>query len=200
MNINVELRGIKNEILSVEPDKFPSFNDMITEYTTETNGVLTYLKINDKEIPISYISELQNAHFEGGESIVLEFKSKKEVLITLCDEALIYLKKVKENSESFSKELLLNTQEGNKMLTALSEGFQSLLKIIEQIEITSKKKIYSDEDMEKINEIIKAMLQAQEEKDTLELSDIVDFDFEEILKLFESIFEEGKRMLNESFN
>ncbi|BBE30547.1 hypothetical protein OSSY52_06880 [Tepiditoga spiralis] len=200
MNINVELRGIKNETLSVEPEKFQSFNDMITEYTNETEGILTYLKINDKEIPISYISELQNAHFEGGENIVLEFKPKKDVLMTLCDEALVYLNKVKENSESFSKELLLNTQEGQKMLSALSEGFQSLLKIIEQIEIFSNKKIYSDEDIEKIKKVIESMFKAQEEKDTLELSDIVDFDFEEILKLFEEIFEEGKRLLNESFN
>jgi len=87
-NINLTISGMLNVRKDIPKEEYENFDAMVKSYIDETEGVLTNIKINGKEIPLKYYNEIKGAFFEGGETIELEFSSKKEVLKDLLDKLL----------------------------------------------------------------------------------------------------------------
>lgn len=199
-NINLKISGIINQTEDISKEKYENFDVMVKNYIDETNGVLTNIKINGKEIPLNYYDEIKNAFFEGGETVELEFLSKKEVLKDLVSQGFEYIDKLQSNLENISKEVLMNTEEGHKMLNSIAEGFEALLNILSQTVEHTNNKLYNDKDLEKIKEVVTAIVNAQQDQDYLEVSDIIDFDLPEVITIFESGFKEADRILNEKAN
>ncbi|MDN5341786.1 hypothetical protein OF820_12180 [Oceanotoga sp. DSM 15011] len=196
----LSLSGIKNENFEIEKNEFETFEKLVDFYGEDTKGILTYIKINDQEIPLNYFDEVKNAFFEGGESIELMFETKKSVLNSLIEEGFEYINKVRENLDNLSKEVLMNSQEGHKMLGSLSEGFEALLTIINQTNEYIGEVTYNEQQIEKIKSILSTIVQAQASKNYIELSDNVDFDLPEIINIFDDVLKESKRILNHKVN
>lgn len=199
-NINLTITGITDEKKDIPKEKYENFDSMVKSYINETKGVLTNIKINGKEIPLNYYNEIKEAFFEGGETVELEISSKKDVLKDLTKQGFEYIEKLRDNLENLSKEVLMNTEEGHKMLKSMSEGFDALLNILSQVTEYTGKDLYNEKDLEKIKDIVTTIVKAQEDQDYLEISDIVDFDLSEIIKIFEKGFEKADRALNEINN
>jgi Mg2+ and Co2+ transporter CorA len=199
-NINLSISGIINEKKEIPKEEYKNFDTMVQSYINETRGILTNIKINGKEIPLNYYNEIKGAFFEGGETVELEFSSKKDVLKDLITQGFEYIEKLEMNLENISKEVLMNTEEGHKMLNSIAEGFEALLNILSQVTKFTEDKLYTDEDLEKIKEVVTTIVKAQEDQDYLEVSDIIDFDLPEVIKIFEKGFKEGDRTLNETTN
>jgi hypothetical protein len=196
----LSLSGIKNENFEIEKNEFETFEKLVDFYGEDTKGILTYIKINDQEIPLNYFDEVKNAFFEGGESIELMFETKKSVLNSLIEEGFEYINKVRENLDNLSKEVLMNSQEGHKMLKSLSEKFEALLTIINQTNEYIGEVTYNEQQIEKIKSILSTIVQAQASKNYIELSDNVDFDLPEIINIFDDVLKESKRILNHKVN
>ncbi|MDK2945355.1 hypothetical protein [Geotoga petraea] len=199
-NINLSISGIINEKKEIPKEEYKNFDTMVQSYINETRGILTNIKINGKEIPLNYYNEIKGAFFEGGETVELEFSSKKDVLKDLITQGFEYIEKLEMNLENISKEVLMNTEEGHKMLNSIAEGFEALLNILSQVTKFTEDKLYTDEDLEKIKEVVTTIVKAQEDQDYLEVSDIIDFDLPEVIKIFEKGFKEADRILNETSN
>jgi len=193
--INVETKGIENDKKIYKINEFKNFDTLANYYIGKTEGVLTKIIINGKEIPLSFYDEIKNAYFEGGEDILLEISSKQFVLIDLTEQSINYILKIKENMEKFSKEVLLKSTEGYKMLNAIAEGIQSLLSILEQVSVFTSKTLYADDDIKKISKVINAIVESQKISDSIELSDIIDYDLPEIVDNIYTMFEEAERLL-----
>ncbi len=198
--INLTISGIISETKDIPKEEYDNFDTMVKNYIDETQGVLTSIKINGKEIPLNYYNEIKGAFFEGGESVELEFSSKKEVLKDLIKQGFEYIDKLQTNLENISKEVLMNTEEGHKMLNSIAEGFEALLNILSQVTEYTENKLYNEEDLEKIKDVVTTIVKAQEDQDYLEVSDIIDFDLPEVIKIFEQGFKEADRILNGKTN
>ena len=193
--VRIKITGIKYEEATVDSDKYGNFEEMVKDYINITQGVLTRIKINEKEIPLTYYDEIKDAFFEGGEEIELEFSSRDSVLLTLINQSYEYIKKVRENLENVSQEILLNTPEGHNLLNSIAEGMQALLDILEQTRIYIGINFYESEDLEAIQNIISKLIDAQKNEDFLELSDIIGSEFEKILDIFENLLDKAYNIL-----
>ena len=193
--VRIKITGIKYEEATVDSDKYGNFEEMVKDYINITQGVLTRIKINEKEIPLTYYDEIKDASFEGGEEIELEFSSRDSVLLTLINQSYEYIKKVRENLENVSQEILLNTPEGHNLLNSIAEGMQALLDILEQTRIYIGINFYESEDLEAIQNIISKLIDAQKNEDFLELSDIIGSEFEKILDIFENLLDKAYNIL-----
>jgi len=194
-NIKLRISGVKTDNLDIPADKYNTFEEMVQDYISKTQGVLTKIKINEKEIPLNYYDEIKDSFFEGGEEVELEFTSKKEVLLDLISQSLEYISKVRENLERVSKEVLLNTNEGHKMLNSIAEGLQALLDVIEQTRAFSEEDFYNPGDLDDVQNVVQDIIRSQGEQDYLELSDIIEFDFNEVLSTFEAILKNAQKTL-----
>jgi len=194
-NIKLRISGVKTFDLDIPADKYNTFEEMVQDYISKTKGVLTKITINEKEIPLNYYDEIKDSFFEGGEEVELEFTSKKEVLFDLISQSLEYISKVRENLERVSKEVLLNTNEGHKMLNSIAEGLQALLDVIEQTRAFSEEDFYNPGDLDDVQNVVQDIIRSQGEQDYLELSDIIEFDFNEVLSTFETILKNAQKTL-----
>lgn len=194
-NIKLKISGIKTDNLDIPAEKYNTFEEMVQDYINKTQGVLTKIKINEKEIPLSYYDEIKDSFFEGGEEVELEFTSKKEVLFDLISQSLEYITKVRENLERVSKEVLLNTNEGHTMLNSIAEGLQALLDVIEQARAFSEEDFYNPGDLDDVQNVVQDIIKSQGNQDYLELSDIIEFDFNEVLSTFETILKNAQKTL-----
>ncbi|PNR99296.1 hypothetical protein X928_07805 [Petrotoga miotherma DSM 10691] len=194
-NIKLRISGVKTDNLDIPADKYNTFEEMVQDYISKTQGVLTKIKINEKEIPLNYYDEIKDSFFEGGEEVELEFTSKKEVLFDLISQSLEYISKVRENLERVSKEVLLNTNEGHTMLNSIAEGLQALLDVIEQTRAFSEEDFYNPGDLNEVQNVVQHIIRSQGNQDYLELSDIIEFDFDGVLSTFETILKNAQKTL-----
>ena len=194
-NIKLRISGVKTDNLDIPADKYNTFEEMVQDYISKTQGVLTKIKINEKEIPLNYYDEIKDSFFEGGEEVELEFTSKKEVLFDLISQSLEYIRKVRENLERVSKEVLLNTNEGHTMLNSIAEGLQALLDVIEQTRAFSEEDFYNPGDLNEVQNVVQHIIRSQGNQDYLELSDIIEFDFDGVLSTFETILKNAQKTL-----
>lgn len=193
--VRIKITGIKNEESIVDSDKYSNFEEMVKDYIDITQGVLTKIKINEKEIPLTYYDEIKDAFFEGGEEVELEFSSRDSVLLLLISQSYEYINKVRESLEKVSQEILLNTPEGHNLLNSVAEGMQALLDIIEQTRIYTGINFYEYSELEEIQNILSKLINAQNNNDFLELSDIVGSEFEKILDIFEHLLDKAHNIL-----
>ncbi|PNR93706.1 hypothetical protein [Petrotoga sp. 9PWA.NaAc.5.4] len=196
-NIRLTIKGIKNETKDIPHDKYKNFEEMVKDYIEKTQGVLTNIKINEKEVPLNYYNEIKDAFFEGGEEVELEFSSKKKVLNELISQSYEYIEKVKENLEKVSKEVLLNTDEGHKMLMSIAEGIEAMLDVIEQTKNFTGEKFYEPEELKNVQNIVVSIINAQNNNDYLELSDIMEFNFQEVLDVFTELLNKAEKVLRD---
>ncbi|OQY09035.1 MAG: hypothetical protein B6I29_04265 [Marinitoga sp. 4572_148] len=186
-----------NEIFEREfsKDQFKDFNELVNFFQTEkVHSVLTGIKINDKEIPMKFYDDIKNAFFEGGETIELTFDDLYGLVKKLLLEGEQYISKIENSLNTISKEIMLNSEEGHKMLKALAEGLQAMNTIISQASKVLNKTFISQEEMEKQKEILEKITESQDISDNVEISDIIDYDFPELLNIFKSAF---KRAIEE---
>jgi len=193
--VRIKITGIKNEESIVDSDKYSNFEEMVKNYIDITQGVLTKIKINEKEIPLTYYDEIKDAFFEGGEEVELEFSSRDSVLLLLISQSYEYINKVRESLEKVSQEILLNTPEGHNLLNSVAEGMQALLDIIEQTRIYTGINFYEYSELEEIQNILSKLIDAQNNNDFLEQSDIVGSEFEKILDIFEHLLDKAHNIL-----
>jgi hypothetical protein len=64
--VRIKISGLINEDSKVDFDKYSNFEEMVKDYINITQGVLTKIKINEKEIPLAYYDEIKDA-FSGVE-------------------------------------------------------------------------------------------------------------------------------------
>ncbi|HOO75568.1 MAG TPA: hypothetical protein PLS66_09750, partial [Tepiditoga sp.] len=57
------------------------------------------------------------------------------------------------------------------------------------------KTLYTDDDIKKISKVINAIVESQKSSDSIELSDIIDYDLPEIVDNMHTMFEEAERLL-----
>jgi len=202
-SLTVKITGVLPSINVIETSDYKDFDSLVKEYINKTGGVLTKIIINEKEVPMKFYDEIKTSFFEGGEVIELEFSDRNYVLMNLFESGKDYINKIKQNLDSVSRQALLDSQQSHEMLQAVAEGFQAMINIImiAENQMFFGKAIHTPEQLEKIKKVVSQIVSSQEKKDSVDLSDIIDFDLPQTLETFKEIFENAeKEMKKEKSN
>lgn len=202
-SLTVKITGVLPSINVIETSDYKDFDSLVKEYINKTGGVLTKFIINEKEVPMKFYDEIKTSFFEGGEVIELEFSDRNYVLMNLFESGKDYINKIKQNLDSVSRQALLDSQQSHEMLQAVAEGFQAMINIImiAENQMFFGKAIHTPEQLDKIKKVVSQIVSSQEKKDSVDLSDIIDFDLPQTLETFKEIFENAeKEMKKEKSN
>jgi hypothetical protein len=202
-SLTVKITGVLPSVNVIETTDYKDFDSLVKEYINKTGGVLTKILINEKEVPMKFYDEIKTSFFEGGEVIELEFSDRNYVLMNLFESGKDYINKIKQNLDSVSKQALLDSEQSHEMLQAVAEGFQAMINIImiAENQMFFGKAIHTPEQLEKIKKVVSQIVISQEKKDSVDLSDIIDFDLPQTLETFKEIFENAeKEMKKEKSN
>ena len=191
----VKITGVLPSVDEIETTDYKNFDSLVKEYINKTGGVLTKILINEKEVPMKFYDEIKTSFFEGGEVIELEFSDRNYVLMNLFESGKDYIDKIKQSLDSVSKQALLDSEQSHEMLQAVAEGFQAMINIImiAENQMFFGKAIHTPEQLEKIKKVVSQIVISQEKKDSVDLSDIIDFDLPQTLEIFRKIFETAER-------
>ncbi|HQH33456.1 MAG TPA: hypothetical protein PLA84_07990 [Petrotogaceae bacterium] len=194
-SLTVKITGVLPSVNVIETTDYKDFDSLVKEYINKTGGVLTKILINEKEVPMKFYDEIKTSFFEGGEVIELEFSDRNYVLMNLFESGKDYINKIKQNLDSVSKQALLDSEQSHEMLQAVAEGFQAMINIImiAENQMFFGKAIHTPEQLEKIKKVVSQIVISQEKKDSVDLSDIIDFDLPQTLETFREIFETAER-------
>jgi len=202
-SLTVKITGVLPSVNVIETTDYKDFDSLVKEYINKTGGVLTKIIINEKEVPMKFYDEIKTSFFEGGEVIELEFSDRNYVLMNLFESGKDYINKIKQNLDSVSRQALLDSQQSHEMLQAVAEGFQAMINIImiAENQMFFGKAIHTPEQLDKIKKVVSQIVSSQEKKDSVDLSDIIDFDLPQTLETFKEIFENAeKEMKKEKSN
>jgi|GEM_PF-900030 len=202
-SLTVKITGVLPSVNVIETTDYKDFDSLVKEYINKTGGVLTKILINEKEVPMKFYDEIKTSFFEGGEVIELEFSDRNYVLMNLFESGKDYINKIKQNLDSVSKQALLDSEQSHEMLQAVAEGFQAMINIImiAENQMFFGKAIHTPEQLDKIKKVVSQIVSSQEKKDSVDLSDIIDFDLPQTLETFKEIFENAeKEMKKEKSN
>jgi len=191
----VKITGVLPSVNEIETTDYKNFDSLVKEYINKTGGVLTKILVNEKEVPMKFYDDIKTSFFEGGEVIELEFSDRNYVLMNLFESAKDYIDKIKQSLDSVSKQALLDSEQSHEMLKAVAEGFQAMINIImiAENQMFFGKAIHTPEQLEKIKKVVSQIVISQEKKDSVDLSDIIDFDLPQTLEIFRKIFETAER-------
>ncbi|HOT32297.1 MAG TPA: hypothetical protein PLP09_09040, partial [Petrotogaceae bacterium] len=180
----VKITGVLPSVDEIETTDYKNFDSLVKEYINKTGGVLTKILINEKEVPMKFYDEIKTSFFEGGEVIELEFSDRNYVLMNLFESGKDYIDKIKQSLDSVSKQALLDSEQSHEMLQAVAEGFQAMINIImiAENQMFFGKAIHTPEQLEKIKKVVSQIVISQEKKDSVDLSDIIDFDLPQTLE------------------
>jgi len=194
-SLTVKITGVLPSINVIETSDYKDFDSLVKEYINKTGGVLTKIIINEKEVPMKFYDEIKTSFFEGGEVIELEFSDRNYVLMNLFESGKDYINKIKQNLDSVSRQALLDSQQSHEMLQAVAEGFQAMINIImiAENQMFFGKAIHTPEQLDKIKKVVSQIVSSQEKKDSVDLSDIIDFDLPQTLETFKEIFENAEK-------
>ena len=191
----VKITGVLPSVDEIETTDYKNFDSLVKEYINKTGGVLTKILVNEKEVPMKFYDDIKTSFFEGGEVIELEFSDRNYVLMNLFESGKDYIDKIKQSLDSVSKQALLDSEQSHEMLKAVAEGFQAMINIImiAENQMFFGKAIHTPEQLEKIKKVVSQIVISQEKKDSVDLSDIIDFDLPQTLETFREIFETAER-------
>jgi hypothetical protein len=191
----VKITGVLPSVNEIETTDYKNFDSLVKEYINKTGGVLTKILVNEKEVPMKFYDDIKTSFFEGGEVIELEFSDRNYVLMNLFESGKDYIDKIKQSLDSVSKQALLDSEQSHEMLKAVAEGFQAMINIImiAENQMFFGKAIHTPEQLEKIKKVVSQIVISQEKKDSVDLSDIIDFDLPQTLEIFRKIFETAER-------
>lgn len=195
--VRVIINGQEQNYTSSE---FESFGDFLKRIIPE-GKVLKTLKINEKVIPISYVDELKGARIDEDITIEMELVNTVEFLKDTLNDVLGYINNVKELLPKVSSNVIVGNEEGWRAIKDLADGIsamENLRNSTNQITKLSESELAMSTTMEEITDTLKELLVALDNRDNVEISDIVENKIPSVLdyyiEYFSKVLEALKRI------
>ncbi|KAF2961599.1 hypothetical protein [Fervidobacterium sp. 2310opik-2] len=153
--------------------------------------VLKSLKINDKDIPISFVEELKGAKIDEDIKIEMEFVNTVEFLKETLNDVLGYINNVKVLLPQVASSLIVGNESGWKAITDLSDGLaamENLRNSTQQITKLSEEELNLSKNREEIANTLRELLNSLSNRDNIEISDIVENKIPDVLDYYIEYF------------
>ena len=188
-----------NEI-QFEKDKYETFKDFYEENKIP-NKVLSKLKINDNEVPVSHLEEIYTANFEGEETIEMQFDDLIPFTLNLLGNLEQYLDKFEAALPNFAASIKTGDSKSIEGLQSLQEGVKALETMKSNLfTLTGTTEDDFNEfngEREKLQTVLKEVNEAISNKDWEELSQQLEYDLPEGLDYYKRIFKKAEEILRQ---
>ncbi len=195
--VKVIINGQEQNYTSSE---FENFGDFLKKIIPE-GKVLKTLKINEKIIPISYVDELKGARIDEDITIEMEIVNTVEFLKDTLHDVLGYINNVKELLPKVSSNVIVGNEEGWRAIKDLADGIsamENLRNSTNQITKLSESELAMSTTMEEVTDTLRELLVALDNRDNVEISDIVENKIPSVLdyyiEYFSKVLEALKRI------
>lgn len=161
--------------------------------------VLKTLKINEKIIPISYVDELKGARIDEDITIEMELVNTVEFLKDTLNDVLGYINNVKELLPKVSSNVIIGNEEGWRAIKDLADGIsamENLRNSTNQITKLSESELAMSTTMEEVTDTLRELLVALDNRDNVEISDIVENKIPSVLDYYIEYFSKVLEALN----
>jgi len=196
---------VNGEVREIDGSKYENFNQLLRELQSEFKGmVLSSLKINSREIPMSRLDELKPAKIdEGVEEIEMEFKPIREFLVDTLEEVIKYVDNVINRLPKVSEDMIVDTQKGYKAVKDITDGLNAVESLREN---TIKASGIVPEDVgmkgreEEVMGILRNFVANLEKNDIIELSDMIENQLPKVLRYYRDYFSKVLEILKSKEN
>ncbi len=189
---------INGELKEFNAEEFSNFGEFLKKIVPQ-NHVIKSLKINEKDIPISFIDELKEAKIDEEIEIELEYVNVVSFVKETLKDVIGYIEKVESLLPEVSKDVILGNQQGLKAIKDLSEGISamdSLKNSTYQIVKLTDQELNIATKPEDVVNVLKDFLIALETKDMIELSDMLENKIPTVLQYYKEYFTKALQMLS----
>lgn len=193
--VKVIINGQEQNYMSNE---FESFGDFLRKMIPD-GKVLKTLKINEKVIPISYVDELKGAKIDEDITIEMEVVNTVEFLKDTLNDVLGYINNVKDLLPKVSSNVIIGNEEGWKAIKDLADGIsamENLRNSTNQITKLSESELAMSTTMEEVTNTLRELLVALDNRDNVEISDIVENKIPSVLDYYIEYFSKVLEALN----
>jgi len=193
--VKVIINGQEQNYMSSE---FENFGDFLKKIIPE-GKVLKTLKINEKVIPISYVDELKGARIDEDITIEMELVNTVEFLKDTLNDVLGYINNVKELLPKVSSNVIVGNEEGWRAIKDLADGIsamENLRNSTNQITKLSESELAMSTTMGEVTDTLRELLVALDNRDNVEISDIVENKIPSVLDYYIEYFSKVLEALN----
>lgn len=193
--VKVIINGQEQNYMSSE---FENFGDFLKKIIPE-GKVLKTLKINEKIIPISYVDELKGARIDEDITIEMELVNTVEFLKDTLNDVLGYINNVKELLPKVSSNVIVGNEEGWRAIKDLADGIsamENLRNSTNQITKLSESELAMSTTMGEVTDTLRELLVALDNRDNVEISDIVENKIPSVLDYYIEYFSKVLEALN----
>jgi len=171
--VKVILNGVEKEFSA---ENFENFDALLKTVVLE-GQVLKALKINNKEVPVSFVDELRGAKVD--EEILIEIETQDAIsfLKDTLKDVLGYIRNVKALLPQVASNVITGNEAGWKAIKDLAEGLsamENLRNSTNQITKLNESELALSTERKEVAEILKELLSSLDKKDVFEISDLVE--------------------------
>jgi len=171
--VKVILNGVEKEFSA---ENFENFDALLKTVVLE-GQVLKALKINSKEVPVSFVDELRSAKVD--EEILIEIETQDAIsfLKDTLKDVLGYIGNVKALLPQVASNVITGNEAGWKAIKDLAEGLsamENLRNSTNQITKLNESELALFTERKEVAEILKELLSSLDKKDVFEISDLVE--------------------------
>jgi len=181
---------LNGEEKNFSAQEFENFGELLKSVVTE-GQVLKTLRINDKDIPVSFIDDLRSAKLDEELLIEIETQDAISFLKDTLRDVLGYIKNVKELLPQVASNVITGNEAGWKAIKDLSEGLsamENLRNSTNQITRLNESELALSAERQAVAEILRELLDALDRRDTFEISDLVENNIPVVLDYYIEYF------------
>ncbi len=189
---------INGEMKEFDAENFNNFGEFLKEVIPQ-NHIIKVLKINNKDIPVTFVEELKEAKIDKDIEIEIEYISVVSFVKETLRDVVGYIEKVESLLPEVSKDVIVGNQQGLKAIKDLSEGISamdSLKNSTYQIVKLTDEELNITTRPEEVVKVLKDFLMALETKDMIELSDMLENKIPVVLQYYKEYFTKALHMLS----
>ncbi|ODN30067.1 hypothetical protein [Fervidobacterium thailandense] len=171
--VKVFINGVET---THQASEFENFGDFLRKLIPE-GQVLKSLKINGKDVPISFVDELKGARIDEDITIEMELVNAVGFLVETLKDVLGYIEHVKRLLPEVSRNLIMNSESGWRAIKDLADGISAMENLrtsTRQITKLTEEELNMVTNPSEVMEVLRSLLSALDARDNLEVSDVVE--------------------------
>ncbi|MCD6267224.1 MAG: hypothetical protein J7J14_02300 [Thermotogaceae bacterium] len=190
------INGKKSE---VPPEEFKTLGELIEKIKKDQRSqVLKSVVLDGEEIPLSRLEEFSGITLKEDTTVELIFTSLRSFLLEALEEVISYINRVMELLPKVSNSVISGSPEGYRSINDLAEGLNAMETLrVDTIKISGLRPeelglIDREKDVVKI---LKNFVEALNNKDVVEISDMIESDIPKVFSYYKEFFTRAKEIL-----
>jgi len=183
----------------VPPEDFKTLGELIEKVKKDQGSrVLKSVVLDGEEIPLSRLEEFSGITLKEDTTVELIFTSLRSFLLEALEEVISYIDRVMGLLPKVSNSVISGSPEGYRSINDLAEGLNAMETLrVDTMKISGlRPEELGLVDREKdVVKILKNFVEALNNKDVVEISDMIESDIPKVFSYYKEFFIKAKEIL-----